>query len=251
MTQPNDLLAQLAGLARDTAGVLEPPELAAVCEAVTAGARAVFGAAACSVAVLDEETDELVYTAASGAGAAEIVGTRLPVGRGIGGWVAQSGQPVAVSDLNSDQRFARDVAESTNYVPTALMAVPIESSERVLGVLTVLDRDSSRPGAENDLELAGRFAAQAAAGIRAIEAFRDAGGVLLRELARAVGEGSDLRAALVEAAQTGSRRATPQRYIALLAELQNAGPVEQELALRVLEDVLEYTRKKGASSRPR
>lgn len=248
---PHDLLTEVAELAADAANALEPPELAGICETVTDAARRVFGAAACSVAVLDEDTDELVYRAASGAGAAEIVGTRLAVGRGLGGWVAQSGQPVAVSDLRADQRFAKDVAESTNYVPTALMAVPVEAGERVLGVLTVLDRDAARPGAEDDLELASLFAAQAAAGIRAAQAFQEAGGLVLRELARAAAEGTTLHEVLGRVAPSAPDRPTTRRYIALLAELRAAAPAEQQLALRVIEDVLDYVRRKGGSPRPR
>jgi GAF domain-containing protein len=244
-----DLLRELAHVASDAGRVLEPPEIARVTESVTAAARLVFGAAACSVAVIDEDTDELVYTAATGAGAHEIVGTRLPIGRGLGGWVAQSGQAVAVSDLHADPRFAQDVAESTGYVPNALMAVPIESGDRVLGVLTVLDRDATRPGAERDMELATIFATQAAAGVRAVETFRDLGAVLLRVLERAATDGAALHEALAEL--TTPRRATASRYVALLAELRTLGEAEQQLALRVVEDVLEYTQKKGGSRRLR
>jgi hypothetical protein len=34
------------------------------------------------------------------------------------GWAAMTGQPIAVRDVQTDARFARDVAESTQYVPT-------------------------------------------------------------------------------------------------------------------------------------
>jgi GAF domain-containing protein len=248
MTSPEDLLRDLAQVAAEAATVVEPPEIAGVVESVTAAAQLVFGAAACSVALLDEENDELVYVASSGAGAREIVGTRLPVGRGIGGWVAQSGQAVAVSDLRTDPRFAQDVAESTHYLPTALMAVPIESGSRVLGVLTILDRDTARPHAERDMELATMFAVQAAAGIRAAETFRDIGSVLLRELARAAADGSALRQALTDAPAPAS--VTDSRYVALLAQLRSAGEAEAHLALRVIEDVLAYAHRKGGSSRP-
>lgn len=244
-----DLLRELALLASDAGRVLEPPEIARIAESVTAAALLVFGAVACSVAVIDEDTDELVYTAAAGAGAREIVGTRMPIGRGLGGWVAQSGQSVAVSDLHADPRFAQDIAESTGYVPTALIAVPIESGDRILGVLTVLDRDSMRPGAERDMELATTFAAQAAAGLRAAETVRDIGSVLLRELGRAATEGATLHEALGE--EPIPLRAVPSRYVALLAELRAMGEAEQRLALRVIEDVLDYARKKGEVPRPR
>jgi signal transduction protein with GAF and PtsI domain len=247
---PDELLAELATLAAVTAEVLAPAELAGISESVTATARQVFGAAACSIAVIDEEADELLYVAASGAGAAEIVGTRLEVGRGLAGWVAQSGQQIAVSDLGNDPRFARDVAEATHYIPTALMAVPIESDERILGVLTVLDRDAARPGAERDLGLATVFAAQAATGLRAVEAFRSGGALLLRELHRAAAAGSSLREALADASAPQADDLV-RRYCALLAELRPAGVKEQRLALQVLEDVLAYVRTTGGSSRHR
>jgi GAF domain-containing protein len=126
-------------------------------------ARAAFGAAACSVAVVDEDEGELVYRAAAGTGAEAIVGVRLPVTRGVAGWVAVSGQPLAVSDLRTDRRFAHDVAESTAYVPETLLAAPLMGPEGVVGVLSVLDRDPGRENAERDLHLASSFAARAAA----------------------------------------------------------------------------------------
>lgn len=43
-------------------------------------ARAIFGAAASSVCLLDEEADELVFQAVSGEGEAFLVGRRFPRG---------------------------------------------------------------------------------------------------------------------------------------------------------------------------
>src|SRR3954462_901055 len=102
--------------------------------------RALFGAAACSIALVDDDGGSLQFVASDGAGADEIVGVTIPVSRGIAGWAAMSGQPIAVRDVQSDARFARDVAESTNYVPTAIYAAPmIDSDGEVLGVVSVLD----------------------------------------------------------------------------------------------------------------
>jgi signal transduction protein with GAF and PtsI domain len=112
------------------------PALGSAVEAL----RQLFDAAACSVALVDDEGAELAFVAADGAGAAEIVGQSVPVGRGIAGWAAMSGQPIAVSDVQADPRFARDVAESTAYVPRAILAAPLMGGDGdVLGVLSVLD----------------------------------------------------------------------------------------------------------------
>lgn len=102
--------------------------------------RALFGAAACSVALVDAAGETLGFVASDGAGSEEIVGVSIPVSRGIAGWAAMSGQPIAVRDVRSDSRFARDVAESTHYVPTAILAAPmVDRDGEVLGVVSVLD----------------------------------------------------------------------------------------------------------------
>jgi signal transduction protein with GAF and PtsI domain len=102
--------------------------------------RALFNAAACSIALVDDDGGTLRFVASDGAGADEIVGVTIPVSRGIAGWAAMSGQPIAVRDVQTDARFARDVAESTHYVPTAIYAAPLlDAGGEVLGVVSVLD----------------------------------------------------------------------------------------------------------------
>ena len=77
----------------------------------------------------------------------------MPVSRGIAGWVALTGQPIAIGDVTRDERFARDVAEATAYVPTAILAVPLLDDEgETIGVIEVLDPsrsdDESRLGSQ-------------------------------------------------------------------------------------------------------
>src|ERR1700723_3608601 len=166
---PDDLLTELGELVRS----------------LTETARRLFGAAACSLALLSEDESELLYTVAAGQGAADVTGMRISSSQGIAGWVVQSGQPIAVSDLASDPRFARATAERTGYVPQAILAVPVETPQRMLGVITLLDRDSRRPGAEQDMALLSLFADQAALALASVEAFSTMGRVLLDALARA------------------------------------------------------------------
>ncbi len=63
-------------------------------------ARSVFSAAAASVFLLDDETDELVFEAVAGEGEDDLVGTRFPSDTGLAGWVVMSGQPLLVDDVN-------------------------------------------------------------------------------------------------------------------------------------------------------
>ena len=125
-------------------------------------ARGIFAARASSIFLLDKQADELVFEAVAGEGAASLIGQRLPSSTGIAGWVLVTGQPLVLDDLENDPRFARDVAESTGYVPKSLMAVPLLHDEEVLGVLQVLDRPQRERFSLQEMELLGLFANQAA-----------------------------------------------------------------------------------------
>ena len=141
-------------------------------------ARAIFGARASSIFLLDEETDELVFEAASGLGSAELVGSRFPSGTWIAGWVLATRQPLVLEDVSNDPRFARDLAEATGYVPKALMAVPLLHEERALGVLEVLDRPDRGRSPLVEMDLLGLFAGQAAIALDLLQAARRARAVL-------------------------------------------------------------------------
>ncbi|MFE9452201.1 GAF domain-containing protein [Streptomyces sp. NPDC006739] len=129
-------------------------------------ARAIFGAQASSVFLLDEEAGELVFQAVSGRGEDFLVGRRFPAGRGIAGWVAVSGEPIVVDDLTANQSFDRSLARSTEYVPDALMAAPLIHGDRVLGVLEVLDPAEQARSSLPELDLLSLFARQAATALR-------------------------------------------------------------------------------------
>ncbi|HLY48529.1 MAG TPA: GAF domain-containing protein [Solirubrobacteraceae bacterium] len=124
--------------------------------------RAIFGARAASIMLLDEATGELVFEAVTGEGEDTLVGRRIPPGIGLAGWVIESGQPVVIEDVGADPRFAVQEAERTGYVPKGLMAAPLLLEDRVLGVLNVLDRPERRRFSVAEMELLGLFANQAA-----------------------------------------------------------------------------------------
>lgn len=242
-----DLLRTLATTARAVGPVVRPPGATGLLTAITETARQLFGAQACSLALLSDDDTELVYTTATGAGADTVVGMRMPSGRGLAGWVAASGQPVAINDLRTDPRWASDVAEGTGYVPRALLAVPVQSPQRLIGVLTVLDRDAARPGADRDIQLLSLFADLAALAVEAVRAFERVGSLLLSALASAADGSSELADVLAEVARTDDDAAELAELSALFAELSRVGPAERELAVRVNREVLRYTRRRGGA----
>jgi GAF domain-containing protein len=164
------------------AGVLGADEAhRALLQATVEVARAIFGAKASSVFLLDEEADELVFEAVAGEGEGELIGMRFPAGTGIAGWVLTTGEPLVVDDLSADTRWSRSAAESTGYVPKSMMAVPLLVEERALGVLSVLDRPAESKLRLAEVDLLGLFANQAASALDLLQRARRARAALAGE----------------------------------------------------------------------
>ncbi len=208
MSEPGELRAAVASgaLAGEAArhGLLR---------SITDVARAIFGARASSIMTHDPATRELEFAALSGEGG-DLLGTRFPDSKGIAGWVFTARQPLVVEDVGSDPRFARDIADSTGYVPKGLMAAPLLLDERALGVLSVLDRPERANFSLSEMDLLGLFANQAAIAIDISSAARRA---------RALIEGGDSEledlAALAELIGGLGGRAR-DRGLALIASLR-------------------------------
>lgn len=245
---PADIgLAARLGDALGTA--IRPDNLERELGAAVAGIREVFGAAACSFAQVEPDGATLRFAAADGAGADEIVGVSLPVSRGIVGWVAMSGEPIQVADVATDQRFARDVAESTHYVPTTIMAAPVlDAHGDIAGVVEVLDPaepSDSVPGAPardsgRDLTVLGLLASQLGTIIRLSALYDAVGTGLLRSLADPEGTGAfDEALAAVSDPEAG---AALDAVAAAFRDLASAGPAAARMAERVLSEVATYAR---------
>jgi len=208
MSPDGDLRAAVA------AGVLGAEELyAELLRSVVEVARAIFGAKASSVFLLDEEADELVFAAVAGDEEQHLVGRRMPSSTGIAGWVLVTRQPLVLDDLQNDPRHARDVAEATGYVPKGLMAVPLLHEERVLGVLQVLDRPKRSRFTLQEMELLGLFASQAAIALDLLQRGRRARAML--------DEGQGEAAQLAEAVEAlpDERKEAGLKLLASLADV--------------------------------
>jgi len=131
--RPERLLEQVAALAADLGPALAPVGQLELLRSITAAARELFDAAACSLAPARRGPGDPDLPRRLRGRGQEVVGRRIPVDRGIAGWVVSSGQPVAVADVAADPRFAADVAEVTGYVPGRCWPCPCRPSGRCWG----------------------------------------------------------------------------------------------------------------------
>jgi Nif-specific regulatory protein len=114
--------------------------LATACERVAEA----LAAERATIWLVDAEHGDLVSRVAL---LPELPALRLPIERGIAGWVARPGQPVRIADAASDSRFDPSVDKATGYTTRAILAVPIreEAGGPVRGVVQVLNR-APHPG---------------------------------------------------------------------------------------------------------
>ena len=188
-------------------------------DSVVDTARALFGAAAATVFLLDEQLGELVFEAVSGEGESYMIGRRFPASRGIAGWVLSAHEPLVVADVSTNPVFAKDLAETTGYVPRSLMAAPLLHGEEAIGVMEVLDPAPATIGPLAAGDLLTLFAAQAAIALGVIRRNRNARRLLAQDgaelaglavVARLLGElGADRRAAGVSLLDSVHRLLAP------------------------------------------
>ena len=99
-------------------------------------ARQIVMADRCTIWVIDKEKNELWTKVAHG-----IDVVRIPLGSGIAGSVASSGETLIVNDPYSDSRFNKEVDKKTGYCTHSIIALPILSSEGdIIGVYQVVNK---------------------------------------------------------------------------------------------------------------
>lgn len=133
-----------------------------ILEQIVRTALHVLHARAGSLYLVDESAGELVFEVALGERAAPLRGQRFPLGQGIAGWVAVSGQALAVADVQQDPQWAGEIARTVGYLPHTMLAMPLQAHDSVIGVLQVLDAENGEPFSPGDIATLGMFAQQAA-----------------------------------------------------------------------------------------
>jgi hypothetical protein len=149
---------RVRGDGRDMAVTIEvDPARRPLLQSVVRAAAGFFDAAATSLALLRPDGG-LLYFAAWGFGADEIVGRELEPGAGITGRAIATGRPQLVSDVRGDPDWAAAFAERTGYIPTTMLVMPLAGPDGPIGALTLLDRRDGRLYGVEDLLRAGLFA---------------------------------------------------------------------------------------------
>lgn len=163
-----------------TAGTIAAPVThSRLLEMIVETAADVIDARAASLFLIDREQQELMFEVALGEKAAEARKFRVPLGKGVAGLVAVTGQPMAIADTQQDNRDAADIAQAIGYHPKNILCVPLFYQDEVIGVLELLDKEGAPSFSPTDMESLGLFAMQAAVAIEQSRTQRNLGAMLV------------------------------------------------------------------------
>lgn len=111
------------------------------------------------------EGEKLVFKIVRGKKAAQLVGTSVETGKGITGWVANTGQTVRLPDVTTDSRFNAAIDTLTDYETKSLLCIPLVARSVVIGVIELLNRKDGHPFRQRDEDVIAYLAGQAAISI--------------------------------------------------------------------------------------
>src|SRR4051794_3305045 len=158
-------LREALGLTAVAAVLARPIGEQRLLEMILGTAMQAIAAHAGALFLVDEERGDLIFRVALGGQAVEVRDLRVPLGHGVAGLVAVSGQPMIVSNAEEDARQASDIAARVHYQPRTMLCVPLLFDDRVIGVLELLDKVEASSFTMDDMAMLSRFAEQAAVAI--------------------------------------------------------------------------------------
>jgi HD-GYP domain-containing protein (c-di-GMP phosphodiesterase class II) len=132
---------------------------------IMSAAKKVMRAEASSLFLLDEKTNELYIENAQGDVGEQISQIRLPIGRGVAGWVAQKGKPDLVPDAYQDSRFNPEFDKKTGFRTKSIVCVPLEFKGKTTGVIQIINSMDKEAFEEEDVDYMVALAGQAAVAI--------------------------------------------------------------------------------------
>jgi PAS domain S-box-containing protein len=106
--------------------------------------RRLLRAKACSLWLVDPQTDDLVCQKAVGPDSGQVTGWRLPSGQGVAGWVFDRGRSLIVPDARAEPHHHKGIGEAIGWEIRSLLAVPLGIKHGPIGVIEVIDEQADQ-----------------------------------------------------------------------------------------------------------
>lgn len=125
----------------------------------------VMKARASSLLLLDKKAKKLYFQVATGEKKDDVKKFEVGLGEGIAGYVAKTGKPLLVQDVNKDSLWDKKISESIGFDTKSIACVPMKIGDEVIGVVEIIDREDGNPIKSEDMETLVAFANLAASAI--------------------------------------------------------------------------------------
>ena len=143
---------ELAALNKASQAIVSKLNLESVLEVVITETRNLLAAEGASVILRDPATNELFFASVVGPGAAELIGTRMPISEGVAGWVVKERKSVLINNTDGEPRHYEGIDAKSGLTTRSIAAAPLDVRGATWGVVEVINKTE---GAFNghDLEL--------------------------------------------------------------------------------------------------
>lgn len=122
--------------------------------------------------LLQDDAGQLYFEICVGDGSERLRQLRVPPGEGIVGACFQQGAPILVEDVSSEPRFSPRFDQATSFQTGSVLAVPLKSKGRVLGVIELVNPARQAPFSQVDLQTISGIADFAAIAIENARVFK-------------------------------------------------------------------------------
>jgi len=109
-------------------------------QAVMAQIGTIFAPLNWSLLLRNARTGELTFKLVVGSGVQAILGSTIPKGQGIAGWIAETGQAIIIEDVAKDKRFDSTVDRLLGFTTESIIGVPLKTRDRVFGVIELINK---------------------------------------------------------------------------------------------------------------
>ena len=106
-----------------------------------------------SILEVNHDKKAIFFRAAAGMSSDRIMHFLIPMGKGVVGYVAESRQPLIVSNMDESQIHLKSIPKTVGFETKNLVALPILIRGKIYGVLELINRIGEDKFSEADVDL--------------------------------------------------------------------------------------------------
>ncbi|MDH5719508.1 MAG: SpoIIE family protein phosphatase [Spirochaetia bacterium] len=121
-----------------------------------------------SIFLINKEENVLEFAATTDPNHEKLEKIKVPMGKGISGYVAETGKIVNTADVQNDARFYKNVDHITGETTKSYLCVPLKVRDEIIGTAQLMNKKNNCEFTEDDIRISRAFASQAAIAIERV-----------------------------------------------------------------------------------